>query len=332
MINFDEKSMLANGAYIYDQRGHMEAIADQICKEGFDNIFFTSSGGSIAMMNPFVDIINEMSDIPVHSIISADLLLTGHNQLRKNSVAFLASKSGDTKETMEAARYLKERGVRMISVIGKEHSPLEEISDHSVIYKDGRPQELIMYLLIGRILYNKGFFPDYPKFADELKELPAVLVSVRKAADEKAKKYAETYYKEPYNIWVASGNLWPVCYAYAMCVLEESQWIRTKSVCSPEFFHGTLELVEKDVCATLLITEGKTRPLDLRVKGFLEQYTDKFTYFDCAEYAYPGISDEFRWMLSPVVMNAVLQRISKNIEVVTNHSLDIRRYYRTVNY
>lgn len=27
-------------------------------------------------------------------------------------------------------------------------------------------------------------------------------------------------------------------------------------------------------------------------------------------------------------MAAVLQRISKNIEVITDHSLDIRRYYR----
>ena len=46
----------------------------------------------------------------------------------------------------------------------------------------------------------------------------------------------------------------------------------------------------------------------------------------------PGISDEFRPLLSPVVMAAVLQRISKNIEVITDHSLDIRRYYRKESY
>ncbi|MEG0093633.1 MAG: SIS domain-containing protein [Erysipelotrichaceae bacterium] len=332
MINFNEKTMLENGAYIYNQRDKIEGIADEICKEGFDNIFFTSSGGSQAMMDPFWDMVNEMSDIPVYRMLSADLLASGHNQLKKNTIAFMASKSGDTKETLKAAQLLKDKGVRIISVIGKSNSPLETMSNHSIIYLEGRPQELVMYLLIGRILYDKGFFSNYQKFGDELKNLPAVLVSVRKAADEKAIDYAKKYYKEPYNIWVASGNLWPICYAYAMCVLEESQWIRTKSVTSPEFFHGTLELVEKDVCATLLVTEGKTRELDLRVKKFLETYSDKVTVFDCADYEYPGISKEFRGLLSPVVMNAVLQRISKNIEVVTNHSLDIRRYYRTVNY
>ena len=133
-------------------------------------------------------------------------------------------------------------------------------------------------------------------------------------------------------VWIGSGDLWPTAYSYSMCVLEESQWIRTKSVSSPEFFHGTLELLEDDVCTTLLLTEGPTRAQDERVKEFAARHTKKLTCFDTKEYALPGISDEFRQLLSPVVMAAVLQRISKNIEVITDHSLDIRRYYRKESY
>ena len=72
--------------------------------------------------------------------------------------------------------------------------------------------------------------------------------------------------------------------------------------------------------------------LDERVKEFAARHTKKLTCFDTKEYALPGISDEFRPLLSPVVMAAVLQRISKNIEVITDHSLDIRRYYRKESY
>lgn len=332
MINFDEEKMLENGACIYNQRPYIESIADQVCQHGFENIFISSIGGSQAMMEPFADIINEMSSIPVYCTLASTLVLTGHNQLNENSLVFMASKSGDTKETVTAAKWLKTKGCTIISIVGKKDSPLEELSDFCVVYEDGRPQELIMYLLIGRILFNKGYFDKYMKFADELKELPAVLVSVRKEADKQAIDYCQKFHLEPYQIWVASGNLWPVCYAYAMCVLEESQWIRTKSVSSPEFFHGTLELVEKNVCVTLLVTEGKTRELDLRVKRFIQQYTNKANIFDCKDYEYPGISDEFRGLLSPVAMNVILQRISKNMEVITQHSLDIRRYYRKVDY
>jgi len=332
MINFDEKKMLENGSLIYNRRNDIEDIANRVCEKGFSNIFISSVGGSQAMMDPFADMINEMSNIPVYCVLSSLLVITGHNQLNKDSLIMMSSKSGDTKETVAAAKYLKEKGCTIISIVGNSDSPLEKLSDYCFVYGEGRPQELVMYLLVGKILNNKGFFEKYQQFADELKALPAVLVSVRKSVDNKALEYCQKYHNEPYNIWIASGNLWPVCYAYAMCVLEESQWIRTKSVSSPEFFHGTLELVEKDVCVTLLITEGKTRELDLRVKNFIEQYTDKANVFDCKDFEYLGISDEFRPLLSPVVMNAILQRISKNMEVITNHSLDIRRYYRKVEY
>lgn len=332
MVNFNEKQIVANGDIIYNQREKIEGIADSIVDKGFDLLLFTSSGGSQAMLDPFAFYIRHESKLPVENMISADLLCGGSNRITEKTVAFLTSKSGDTGETVKAAKWLKDAGVRLVSVVGKPNSVLEQISDDTIVYGEGRPQELVLYLLIGRILYRNGDFADYPAFAEELKGLAYALAQVRKQADEKCRKYALDYCKEPYNIWVGSGDLWPTAYSYSMCVLEESQWIRTKSVSSPEFFHGTLELLEDDVCMTLLLTEGPTRHLDERVRDFAAQHTKKLTCFDCAEYELPGISPKFRRWLSPVVMAAVLQRISKNIEQITGHSLDIRRYYRKENY
>lgn len=332
MVSFDEKELIRCGEYIYNQHKVIEDIADSVCKKGFKNIYFSSVGGSQAMLDPFYNMINELSEIPVFSLLSSTAIYTGHNQLSKDSLIITSSKSGDTKDTVAGIDYFKKIGCTIVSIVGKENSVIEKLSDYCFVYKDGRPQELVMYILIGKILYNLGYFDAYPKFLEELRNLPKALVEVRKKVDQKAIEYCEKYCKEPYNIWVASGNLWPVCYAYAMCVLEESLWIRTKSVTSQEFFHGTLELVDKDVCVTLLITEGKTRNADLKVKKFIDKYSDKVTVFDCRDFELQGISDEFRWLLSPVMMNAILQRISKNMEVITNHSLDYRRYYRKVDY
>ncbi len=332
MINFDEAQIVANGDIIYRQRGKIEAIADSIYESGFDLLLFTSSGGSQAMLDPFAFYIRHFSKLPVEAVRSADLLLGDCNRIGEKTVAFLTSKSGDTVETVKAANWLKQQKVRLISVVGKTDSVLESLSDDTIVYGDGRPQELVFYLLIGRILYRSGCFDAYPRFAEELKNLAYALAQVRKEADAKCRQYALDYHKEPYNIWIGSGDLWPMAYSYSMCVLEESQWIRTKSVSSPEFFHGTLELLEEDVCTTLLLTEGPTREMDERVKEFAEKHTKKLTCFDTKDYALPGISDEFRSLLSPVVMAAVLQRISKNIEDITGHSLDIRRYYRKESY
>ena len=332
MVTFDEAALLAQGERIYRHRAELEAIADAVCERGFSNILLSSSGGSQAMLDPFATFIDQMSPIPVFSVLSGVLVLTGHNQVGAHTLVFMTSKSGDTKETVAAAQWLRDRGALIVSVVGKEHSPLEELSDYCFVYGEGRPQELVMYLIVGKILANRGCFDAYEQFADELAGLAPALVAVRKQFDERAIAYCERTHGDPYNIWIASGELWPVCYAYAMCVLEESQWIRTKSVSSPEFFHGTLELVEEDTSVTLLVSEGATRPLDLRVKAFIEQYTRKSTVIDLAGFELPGISPAFRALLGPVVANAALQRISKNMEHLTGHSLDIRRYYRTVAY
>ena len=80
MINFDEDKMIDNGLFIYEARNRLEAIANNICQQELSNIFFSSVGGSQAMMEPFADMINEMSPIPVYCVLSSTLVMTGHNQ------------------------------------------------------------------------------------------------------------------------------------------------------------------------------------------------------------------------------------------------------------
>jgi fructoselysine-6-phosphate deglycase len=332
MIKFDENELLERGSLVYGLKDEIEKIADEISEEGYDNIFFTASGGSVALMQPFEYLIETQSKIPVYMKLSAELLKTGHKQLNERSIAILFSKSGDTPETIEAVKYLNERGVRTIGIVGEPNTPLAQLAKYPIVYFDGRPQEMMLYILVARLLKNNDEFPDYDQFISELKLLPNALNQVRKQADEKALAYAVKYQNDPYQIWVGSGNMWGITYSYSMCVLEESQWLRTKSVSSAEFFHGTLELVEKDVCVTLLKTEGETRPLDDRVEQFASKYTDNFNVFDTKDYELPGISEKFRAYFAPPVMWAVLGRVSVHLEKLRNHPLETRRYYRVVQY
>jgi fructoselysine-6-phosphate deglycase len=77
-----------------------------------------------------------------------------------------------------------------------------------------------------------------------------------------------------------------------MCILEEMQWIRTRPVHAADFFHGTLELVEKGVSVIILKGEDAYRPLTDRVEAFARQYTDKVTVLDAASFDLPGVSPE----------------------------------------
>ena len=43
-------------------------------------------------------------------------------------------------------------------------------------------------------------------------------------------------------IWIGSGETWGETYLFSMCLLEEMQWIKTKSVTSSEFFSWNIRI------------------------------------------------------------------------------------------
>ena len=121
-------------------------------------------------------------------------------------------------------------------------------------------------------------------------------------------------------------------YSYAMCYWEEQHWIRTKSITPAEFFHGMLEVVDRDTNVTVFLAEDSSRPLSERVKNFLPRICANYTFIDSKDYPMPGISDEYRGYFSHLVTHAVTNRIDVHIEQINCHPLDIRRYYRQLDY
>ena len=117
-----------------------------------------------------------------------------------------------------------------------------------------------------------------------------------------------------------------------MCILEEMQWIRTRPVHASDFFHGTLELVEADVSVLLLKGEDTTRPLAERVERFVSGLTNKLLVLDTADVELPAISRSTRALVSPVILSALLERVSAHLEVLRDHPLTTRRYYRRMAY
>ena len=332
MLKFDAEKFVTEGEKAYSLRADIEQIALKVQKEGISNIFFTASGGSNAVMQPFNYWMESKSSIPSYLLTAADFLAVGSKKLNKNSIVILLSKSGDTKETVALAKKMEQLGIRTISIVNKDNTPLAHHSTYAVNTFGYHPQELAFYFLIGKIMQVNNEFNDYEQFADELKSLPGDMNIVAQEVDSKAKEFAEKYQNADYQIWVGSGDLWGTTYSYSMCVLEESQWLRTKSVSSPEFFHGTFELVDKDVPVVLLESEGATRPLDERVANFATKYTNQFTKFDMKEFTLSHISTKFRPIVEPSVMWAALRRISLHLEDIRDHPLTKRRYYRVVDY
>ena len=176
---------------------------------------------------------------------------------------------------------------------------------------------------------------EYDTYRDvvlELQRLPALLIDVKRAFEPRAERFAESIKSEPYHIITGAGSTWPEAFYYGMCILEEMQHIRTRPVHASDFFHGTLELLDKDVSLILFKGEDSLRPLVERVEAFAAGYTDKLHVFDVAECDLPGIGASVRALISPVILATLMERVSAHLEVKRKHPLTTRRYYKRVQY
>jgi fructoselysine-6-phosphate deglycase len=337
MLNFDETRFLRiqSGAVALAER--IDHAISSALTSGAENLFFLGTGGVAYLMQPAYQLLQRRSTFPVFLDYPAELVLTGSANLTKNSIVVMPSLSGTTKESVAMLSKLKEIGATVLTFVGHEETPLGKGGDHVFVNfaEDDTSCEsfYLQSLLVAlSVMKFRKEVDNYDAVVSELKRLPELLLEVKRSFEPKAEAFATRIASSDYHIFTGGGNAWPAALYYATCILEEMQWIRTRPVHASDFFHGTLELVEKGVSVVLFKGEDAYRPLAERLENFAPSYTDKLTVLDSKEFALPGISDEVRGLVSPIVFATVLERVSAHLEVMRNHPLVTRRYYKRVAY
>ena len=268
--------------------------------------------------------------LPIYLENAQDFVYEGNANFTKDSVVVIASLSGHTVEVEKAIDIAHEVGARVIGYVEQLNTPLAEKVDY--LANTFGAEYYWWYSVLLRFMNKAGQFEEYEKFMDELKSMPSNIVNVYKKADKSMENYAEKYWNEPLTYLIGSGNLesWAVC--YGMCIMEEMQWMPTRPISAADFFHGTLEVIDREIPVVLLKGEDKTRGQMDRVENFVHRVSNKVTVFDTKDFELVGISDKFRWILSPIVMRSAFMRLSVHLENVRKHPLDIRRYYKALDY
>ena len=232
---------------------------------------------------------------------------------------------------VEGVKKASAAGAKVLGFIDVDTTELAQIVDYEIAYPGN--EQLKFFMVADRFMYNAGEFPEYDRYYKELDENLAVdLVEVEKAADAFGEAFAKKHCNDSIHYFVGAGNQYGSTYSYAMCYCEEQYWIRTKSIHSAEFFHGMLEIVDRDTPVTVFVGEDAQRSLSERVVKFLPRVCANYTVIDSKDYELKGISEEFRGNLSHLVSHAVTQRIDAHLEQINCHPMEIRRYYRQFDY
>jgi fructoselysine-6-phosphate deglycase len=337
MLNFDKDRFLRIQSGAIALTGTIRPLMRDLLAQGVERLYFMGTGGVQLLTLPAIDVIRRYSTFPVEACFPAQVVLDPPKGLDDKALVVIPSLSGTTRESVELMAFLKARGIKTLTLTGHADTPLAREATHTFtnFAEDDTSSEsfYLQTLIIAlALLAETGDLADADALMAELQGLPALLVAAKEAYEVEAARLAEAIRDEPWHIFTGAGAVWPQANYYGMCILEEMQWIRTRPVHAADFFHGTLELVEPGVSVFLFKGEDTLRPLGDRVERFLRRYTDKIHILDAAQVALPGLSPRLRALISPVVLATLLERLSAHLEVLRDHPLTTRRYYKRVEY
>jgi fructoselysine-6-phosphate deglycase len=337
MLSFDADRYLRIQSGAVGLADEIDALVRDALGSGATNVVFAGAGGAGILMQPAASLLRERSTFPAQVTMPAELVVTGSATLGRDSLVVIPSLSGTTAESLAALDHAKSAGAQVVVLTANGDSPLARKADVSLVNfaEDDTSCEsfYVQSLLLAlSVLAARGELEDHRAVVAELQRLPQLLLAAKSAFEPRARQVAEAIAADTWHIVTGAGNTWPEASYYGMCILEEMQWIRTRPVHASDFFHGTLELVEPDVSVLLLKGEDATRPLAERVERFVSGLTDRLLVVDSAGVALPGISQSTLGLVSPVVLAAMLERVSAHVEALRDHPLTTRRYYRRVAY
>ncbi|MBS1885845.1 MAG: SIS domain-containing protein [Actinobacteria bacterium] len=337
MLNFDEPRFISIQSGAVGLAAPLDRKVGELLADGRENLYFLGAGGAGVLMLPAAQLLERSGAFPVHLQHAAEIVAMGAADLGEKSIVVIPSLSGTTKESVEVLEYAQARGAHVIALTGHADSPVADQADSNFtnFAADDTSSEsffLQSLLLVLSVMRARGRCDRHAETVAQLATLPELLLEVKRAFEPRAAELAEAFRDEPFHIITGAGSTWAEAWYYGTCILEEMQWIRTRPIHSSDFFHGTLELVEPGVSVVVFKGEDAARPLAERVEAFAPTVTEKVTVLDTADFDLPGIDAEVRALISPVLLATVLERLSAHLEVLRDHPLTTRRYYRRVEY
>lgn len=337
LLHFDRArfATIIEGALSLAQplRTTMGALLD----EGRSNLFFLGTGGAGVLMRPAATMLQRQSAFDTVVDRPAEVVLTGSVALGESSIVVVPSLSATTRESSDVITHAREHGAHVISLTGNGDGPVATLADTNFTTPaadDTSPETFGLQALVIAlsVMQHLGERADLDQVLERLADLPSHLVAVKESFEPRAAQLARAFETETYHVVVGAGSTWPLAWYYATCILEEMQWIRTRPVHASDFFHGTLELLEADVPVLLLSGDQRTRPLVERVDRFASTVSDKVTVVDADSNGLPGLPDDVRDLMAPIVLASALQRLSTHLAAVRDHPLTTRRYYKKADY
>lgn len=318
----------------------IKKIVEEIVKaKQIENIYFVGCGASKADLYPAKYFVEHNSKLKTALITANEFNYDMPSDVGGKSIVVTASLGGSTPETVTATGKAKELGAAVISLTMEAGSAITKDADYVIVHGFAKNyaaklEKMISALKVAVEVVNQvEGYANYEQMEDGFEKIPALIEKAASQVTVQAKQFAEQYADASQVYVLGSGATAEVAYATSLCLFLEMQWINSASVHSGEFFHGALEITDKDVPFVLFMNEGKTREIDARALTFLQRFDAKVTVIDSKDYGLSSVVDaSVVDYFNPMLLTAVVRVHAEKLGELRGHPLSKRRYMWKLEY
>jgi len=289
--------------FLSDEGDYFLKLAQEAVANNIKYFYWVGSGNSWCNLYSGKYILDKFTTITSDYYISYELIWRQPQRLNKDSIAFFASYSGSTEDTVAALRYAKSRGARTVAIVDKADSLMGKEADDVIPFNSTALYILplaVAYLFSLEIAKIQG--AQVQKTISEIFALPLLLGKIYNDEEERAKNLALQYKDEDLFYTFASGPLYGLGYKFGLTVFMENMRVHGSFIETSEFRHGPIEMLDrKKPVMVFLIGTDESRVMSERVISTASENGAKIIKFDFADYS------DIDPLLSPFVLLIPLQ-------------------------
>ncbi len=309
-------------------------------KGGIKRVYFVACGGSYAGFYPAFYLIEHESPNLVTGIYTSNEFVHALPKgVDQNSIVVLCSMRG-TPETTEAAKAARNAGAATVALYVQE-SELTTVSEYAIQYESIALDESkvenvnssIGLMFAFELLYQLEGYSHYADAVQGMKIIDKIYRQAYEYALPKAEIFAEQCKDDKVIYVIGGGPSMGSAYIFSICNLMEMQWIHSPTVNSGELLHGPFEAVDKNLAIVVLMSEGRTRPVDERSLKFLKNYGERLFLLDAKELGLNQINDSVVEYFNHLIFSSILNNVYlRKLSDAKQHPWTNRRYMWKVEY
>ncbi|MFV0395665.1 MAG: SIS domain-containing protein, partial [Coprobacillaceae bacterium] len=197
---------------MFDVKQMIEEITS---KKEIKNVSFAGCGGSLACFYaPYYYITREAKNMTTNYVTANEFVHDTPKTIDANSLVVIASRRGNTAETVEAGRVAKKLGATVIGLAYEKDTVMEEVVDYTIHFDDaaGVPFEISKGAYALKIAFEavnavEGT-SNYEAMNQAMKKMNEIIPNAKEAIIPEAIKFSIDYKDDKIIYKMGSGTAW----------------------------------------------------------------------------------------------------------------------------